>query len=121
MARFGAIGKDLDEYNTVGESVLKEINELAARSATLDDVAAQFLKEAALRHIDPVSAAEYPCHNLHGRGLGIAAWSGGKLIPAHAGGSRRNPSGTSGGGFARCIRRSKSDPLRRSDFDPLDN
>jgi len=38
--------KDLDEYYTVDETVLKEIDELAARGATLDDVAAQVQKRA---------------------------------------------------------------------------
>ncbi len=38
--------KDLDEYYTVDETVLKEIDELAARGATLDDVTAQVQKRA---------------------------------------------------------------------------
>ena len=38
--------KDLDEYYTVDETVLKEIDELAARGATLDDVTAQVQKKA---------------------------------------------------------------------------
>ena len=38
--------KDLDEYYTVDETVLKEIDELAARGATLEDVTAQVQKKA---------------------------------------------------------------------------
>jgi len=38
--------KDLDEYYTVDENILKEINVLAASGTTLDDVAEQIQKKA---------------------------------------------------------------------------